>query len=67
MPSKHAADNVSFGVRARRDWIAQLDAAAAKAGESRMAYIRRAVEERMAREGQCNTGGKGGKLDGFGR
>ena len=61
MPSKHAVDNVSFGVRAR------LDAAAQKAGESRMAYIRTAVKGRMAREGQYNTGGKGGKLDGFGR
>ena len=50
MPSKHAVDNVAFGVRARLDWIAKLDAAAQKAGESRMAYIRQAVEERMARE-----------------
>ena len=50
MPSKHAVDNAAFGVRARLDWIAQLDAAAQKAGESRMAYIRKAVEERMARE-----------------
>ena len=50
MPSKHAVDNVAFGVRARIDWIAKLDAAAKAVGESRMAYIRQAVEERMARE-----------------
>ena len=47
---RHAEDNKMIGVRARLDWIAQLDAAAQKAGESRMAYIRQAVEERMARE-----------------
>ncbi|NMP23735.1 hypothetical protein [Sulfobacillus harzensis] len=47
---RHAPDNMRVSVRARRDWIARLDAAAQAAGESRMAYIRRAVEERMARE-----------------
>ena len=47
---RHADDNVMIGVRARRQWIERLDAAAHAAGESRMAYIRRAVEERMARE-----------------
>ena len=51
MPSKHAEDNQKvIGIRARREWIAQLDEAAKTAGESRMAYIRRAVEERMQRE-----------------
>lgn len=66
MPSKHAADNVSFGVRARLDWIVKLDAAARAAGESRMAYIHKAVEERMAREGPDN-GGEGGNADGIDR
>ncbi|NMP23988.1 hypothetical protein [Sulfobacillus harzensis] len=47
---RHTPDNVHVSVRARRDWIARLDAAAQAVGESRMAYIRRAVEERMARE-----------------
>ena len=47
---RHAEDNKMIGVRARIDWIAKLDASAQKAGESRMAYIRQAVEERMARE-----------------
>lgn len=50
MPNKHAADNIQFGVRARIDWIARLDRAAQKAGQSRMAYVRQAVEERMARD-----------------
>ena len=44
MPSRNSVDNVAFGVHAR------LDAVAQKAGEPRMAYIRQAVEERMARE-----------------
>ena len=48
---RHAPDNLKITIRARQDWIARLDAAAKSAGESRMAYIRRAVEERMAREG----------------
>lgn len=53
MPTdRHKPDNVMIGVRARRDWVARLDAAAKDAGESRMAYIRRAVEERMEREQQ---------------
>ena len=53
MPDRHATDNRRvIGIRARLDWIAQLDAAAQKAGESRMAYIRKAVEERMARDGR---------------
>ncbi len=47
---RHAPDNMRVSVRARRAWIARLDAAAQATGESRMAYIRRAVEERMARE-----------------
>ena len=47
---RHKPDNITITIRARRDWIAQLDAAAQKASESRMAYIRQAVEERMARE-----------------
>jgi len=52
MPNKHADDNQKvIGIRARREWIAQLDEAAKTAGESRMGYIKRAVEERMAREG----------------
>ena len=56
MPDRHAADNRRvIGIRARLDWIAKLDAAAQKAGESRMAYIRRAVEERMAREAMPNS------------
>ena len=50
MADRHAPDNVKITIRARLDWIAQLDADAQKAGESRMAYIRKAVEERMARE-----------------
>ena len=50
------ADNVNITIRARRDWIARLDAAADSVGESRMAYIRRAVDERMAREGHHATG-----------
>ncbi len=44
---RHKADNVMIGIRARRDWITRLDEAAESAGESRMAYVRRAVEERM--------------------
>lgn len=52
---RHKDDNVMIGVRARRDWIARLDAAAQATGESRMAYIRRAVEERMAREGDATA------------
>jgi hypothetical protein len=47
---RHKPDNITITIRARSDWIARLDAAAQAAGESRMAYIRRAVEERMARE-----------------
>ncbi|MCY0864464.1 MAG: hypothetical protein OWQ57_05915 [Sulfobacillus sp.] len=51
MPNRHASDNQRvIGIRARDEWIARLDAAAQAAGESRMAYIRRAVEERMARD-----------------
>jgi predicted transcriptional regulator len=50
MSDRHAPDNLKITIRARRDWIAQLDAAARAAGESRMAYIRQAVEERMERE-----------------
>ena len=51
MPSQHASNNQRvIGVRARDEWIARLDAAASAAGESRMAYIRQAVEQRMARE-----------------
>ena len=51
---RHSPDNVNVTIRARLDWIAKVDAAAQKAGESRMAYIRRAVEERMAREAMPN-------------
>lgn len=47
---RHAPDNITITIRARRDWIARLDAAANALEESRMAYIRRAVEERMTRE-----------------
>ena len=47
---RHKPDNITITIRARRDWIAQLDEAAKGAGESRMAYIRKAVEERMQRE-----------------
>ena len=47
---RHKPDNVTITVRARLDWIAQLNAAAQTAGESRMAYIRQAVDERMARD-----------------
>lgn len=51
MPNQHAEDNRKLiSLRARDSWIAKLDAAAKAARESRMAYIRRAVEERMARE-----------------
>ena len=50
MPNKHAADNVQFGVRARLAWVDRLDKFAQKAGQSRMAYVRQAVEERMSRE-----------------
>jgi len=50
MSNKHAPDNIMIGIRARRQWIAQLDTVAHAAGESRMAYIRRAVEDRMVRE-----------------
>lgn len=52
---RHKADNVMIGVRARRDWIDRLDHAAKSVGESRMAYIRHAVEERMQREGIVAT------------
>ena len=48
---RHKADNVMIGVRARRDWVDRLDKAAHAVDESRMAYIRKAVEERMQREG----------------
>lgn len=47
---RHKPDNVMVGIPVRRDWIARLDRAAKAAGESRMAYIRHAVEGRMARE-----------------
>ncbi len=47
---RHKPDNITITIRARRDWITRLGEAAESAGESRMAYIRRAVEERMARE-----------------
>ncbi|MCL4318820.1 MAG: hypothetical protein M1596_02820 [Firmicutes bacterium] len=45
----------SRGMRPRRDWIVRLDAVADSVGESRMAYIRRALDERMAREGHHAT------------
>lgn len=54
------ADNVTIGVRTRRDWVDRMDHAAKLVGESRMAYIRRAVEERMQREGIAATWGKAG-------
>ena len=47
---RHAPDNIIITIRARRDGIARPDAAAQAARESHMAYIRQAVEERMARE-----------------
>lgn len=50
LPNQHAVDNRMIGIRARTAWIAQVDGAAQRAGESRMAYIHRAVDERMARE-----------------
>ena len=53
---RHSPDNVNITIRARRNWIDRLDEAAESAGESRMAYIRRAVDERMAREGRQATG-----------
>lgn len=60
MTDRHAEDNRRvIGIRARRAWIAALDAAAQAAGESRMGYIRRAVEERMAREGHTTASGPG--------
>ncbi len=49
---RHKPDNITITIRARRDWIVRLETAAHAAGESRMAYIRKAVEERMAREGR---------------
>ncbi|MCL4352246.1 MAG: hypothetical protein M1499_07925 [Firmicutes bacterium] len=52
---RHSPDNVNITIRARRDWITRLDEAAESAGESRMAYIRRAVDLRMAREGIAAT------------
>ena len=51
---RHSPDNLKITIRARREWIARLDSAAKAAGESRMAYIRKAVEERMQREGVEN-------------
>ncbi|MHB1956395.1 MAG: hypothetical protein ACYCOU_21915 [Sulfobacillus sp.] len=48
---RHKPDNITITIRARRDWIDRLDEAAKAVGESRMAYIRTAVEERMQREG----------------
>ncbi len=47
---RHKPDNITITIRARREWIDRVDAAAKAVGESRMAYIRRAVEERMQRE-----------------
>lgn len=52
---RHKPDDITITLRAHRDWIAQLNAAAQAAGESRMAYIRRAVEERMAREAHTSA------------
>ena len=47
---RHKPDNITITIRARKAWIDRLDAAAKAVSESRMAYIRRAVEERMQRE-----------------
>ena len=47
---RHAPNNATVTIRARRAWFARLDAAAHAVGQSRAAYVRQAVEERMARE-----------------
>ena len=47
---RHKPDNITITIRARRDWIDKLDEAAKAVGESRMSYIRKAVEERMQRD-----------------
>ena len=47
---RHKADNIMIGIRARKAWVARVDAHAKQRGESRMAFIRKAVEERMQRE-----------------
>ncbi len=46
---RHAPDNRNITIRVRNAWLARLDAAANEKGESRMGYIRKAVEERMER------------------
>lgn len=56
MADRHAPDNLKITIRARREWVARVDAAAQAAGESRMAYIRQAVEQRMAREAARRAG-----------
>ncbi len=47
---RHKVDNIMIGIRARKAWVAWADAQAQKRGESRMAFIRKAVEERIKRE-----------------
>lgn len=49
---RHRPDSVTLTLRVRRAWLAAVDAAARAAGASRNAYIRRAVEARLAAEGQ---------------
>ncbi|AUW92645.1 hypothetical protein BXT84_00655 [Sulfobacillus thermotolerans] len=59
MPNQHAHNNQRIiGIRARDEWIVRLDAAARAAGQSRMAYIRQAIEERMAREQRKEISGE---------
>lgn len=52
---RHGPNNTTATIRAQREWFAKLDGAAQAVSESRMAYIRRAVEERMDREGHTTA------------
>jgi ribosomal protein L20 len=56
MTDRYVKDNRRvIRIRARTDWIARLGAAAKAAGENYIAYIRRALEARLAREDHTST------------
>ncbi|MCL5972206.1 MAG: hypothetical protein M1499_06565 [Firmicutes bacterium] len=52
MPSQHAPDNVSFGIRTRRALMDRIDQGAHKRGVSRTRYVLDAVEAQLARDEQ---------------